>query len=122
MTFRRSELTQKYNDLEKQVQSLLHSQEQITNETKTYVDNSIAIMEENLNIQIRNNTDTIQQQISTMENAHSNQFAMLTQTLNTVAGNVNLLLSSFQINSNNIQDNESTAITAQGIAVGSGKH
>jgi len=122
VTFRRSELTQKYNDLEKQVQSLLHSQEQITNETKTYVDNSIAIMEENLNIQIRNNTDTIQQQISTMENAHSNQFAMLTQTLNTVAGNVNLLLSSFQINSNNIQDNESTAITAQGIAVGSGKH
>ena len=117
-----SELTQKYNDLEKQVQSLLHSQEQITNETKTYVDNSIATMEENLNVQIRNNTDTIQQQISTMENAHSNQFAMLTQTLNAVAGNVNLLLSSFQVNANTIQDNVSTATTAQGIAVGSGKH
>lgn len=118
-----SELSLKYQELEKQVQSLLKSQEQNQIETKTYVDNSIAAMEENLNAQFQENTTMIKQQISTLETNSINQFSVLTQTLNSVAGNVNILLSSFNLNGTSTSNQgQSTTTTAQGIAVGSGKH
>ena len=112
-----SELSLKCNALEKQVQALIESQEQQSRETKTYVDESVAAMEENLNVQIQNNTTTIQNQISTMETTNNTQLSTLAQTLNAVAGNVNLLLSSFNLNGSS-----STTTTAQSLAVGSGNH
>ena len=116
-----SDLSVKYQELEKQLQTLIASQEQDKNDTKTYVDNSIAAMEETLTIQFKNNTDTIQQQISTLETNNFNQFSLMTQTLNNVAGNVNLLLSSFNINEKSPSPS-STTIPATGNAEDSGKH
>ena len=118
-----TELSLKYQELEKQMQNLIKNQEQQQIETKTYVDNSIAAMEENLNAQFHENTTVIQQQISTLETNSINQFSVLTQTLNSVAGNVNLLLSSFNLNGHGPSNLiKSTTTTAQEIAVGSGKH
>jgi len=118
-----TELSFKYQELEKQFQALVSSQEKHAEDTKTYVDNSIAAMEENLNIQIQNNTTTIQKQISTLETTNNNQFTTLAQTLNAVAGNVNLLLSNFSSsNGNSSTPNTSTTITALSAAVDSGKH
>ena len=117
-----SELSLKCNALEKQVQALIKSQEQQSRDTRTYVDESIATMEENLNVQIQNNTNSLQQQISTMETTNNNQLSTLAQTLNAVAGNVNLLLSSFNLNGSPTMNGESTATNAHMLADGSGKH
>ena len=93
------------------------------NDTKTYVDSSIATMEENLNAQLQQNTDSIQKQITTLESASFSQFSVLTQTLNSVAGNVHLLLTNFNLNNNSTSSlTTSTTTTANSLAVGSGKH
>ena len=118
-----SELSLKYQELEKQVKSLLQSQEQNQQDTKAYVDNSIAAMEETLNAQYQQNTDMIQKQISAMESNNTNQFSALTQTLNAVAGNMNILLSNFNLgNASSAALPKSTTTTAPVFAVGSGKH
>ena len=118
-----SDLSMKYQELEKQVQSILQSQEQAQNDTKTYVDSSIATMEENLNAQLQQNTDSIQKQITTLESASFSQFSVLTQTLNSVAGNVHLLLTNFNLNNSSTSSlPTSTTTTANSLAVGSGKH
>ena len=99
------------------------SQEQINSETKTYVDNSIASMEENLHLQIKNNTDSIQTQLATLESKSTNQLSLLAQTLNNVAGNVNLLLSNFtNVNGTSNVSPASTTTTAKSLTVGGGNH
>jgi len=117
-----SELSLKYQDLEKQVQSLIKSQEQNQLDTKTYVDNSIAIMEENLNTQIQQNSDKIQHQITALETSSANQLTILTQTPNAVAGNVNLLLSSFNLTGSPTSPSKSTTTPAVLLTEGSGKY
>ena len=117
-----SELSMRYHDLEQKLQTFMLSQDTINNETKTYVDNSIVTLEENLNLRIQQNTDTIQNQISTLENNHNNQFSILAQTLNSVAGNVNALLDNFNSNTSSSVNSVSTTITTQESVSDSGKH
>ena len=117
-----SELSMRYHDLEQKLQTFMQSQDSINNDTRTYVDNSIATMEENLNLRIQQNTDTIQNQISTLESNHNNQFSILAQTLNSVAGNVNALLDNFNSNTSSSVNSVSTTITTQESVSDSGKH
>ena len=118
-----SDLSSKYQELENKFQAFMTSQEHINNETRVYVDNSIASMEENLHLQLKHNTDSIQTQISTLESTNSNQLSLLTQTLNNVAGNVNLLLSNFNtLKGASAASPASTITTAKSQAVGDGNH
>ena len=113
----------KYHELEQKLQTFMQSQDKINTETKIYVDNSIATTVENLDLQIQQNTDTIQNQISTLEDNHNTQFSILARTLNSVAGNVNALLANFNSNSNSSRNSVSTTIATQEESVSySGKN
>ena len=116
-----SELSFRCNELEQKLQAFMHSQEKINTDTRIYVDNSIATMEENLNLQLQQNTDTIQHQISTLETNNNNQFSVIAQTLNSVAGNVNALLSNFNLINQN-ENSASTTITTKESVSDSGKY
>ena len=116
-----SELSLRCNELEQKLQAFMQSQEKINTDTRIYVDTSIAAMEENLNLQLQQNTDTIQHQISTLETNNNNQFSILAQTLNSVAGNVNALLSKFNLN-DQTENSVSTTITTKERVSDSGKN
>ena len=79
-------------------------------------------MEDNLNSQLQQNTDTIQNQISTLEDNHNTQFSILARTLNSVAGNVNALLANLNSNSNSSGNSVSSTIATQERVRDSGKH
>ena len=79
-------------------------------------------MEDNLNSQLQQNTDTIQNQISTLEDNHNTQFSILARTLNSVAGNVNALLANLNSNSNSSGNSVTTTIATQERVRDSGKH